>query len=119
MRKDPLANGNYYHIFNRSIAHYEIFKRTEDCARFIQIIDFYRFIDIPCRYSNFLELSTDNQQAVIQKLCDNNQKYVNIVAYCVMPTHFHLILYQNSDEGILKYITNISNSYSKYFNIFL
>jgi putative transposase len=42
---------------------------------------------------------------------------VNIVAYCLMPTHVHFILQQLADKGIETFIRRVSNAYSKYFNL--
>ena len=39
------------------------------------------------------------------------------MAYCLMPNHFHLILKQDSEEGIKTYIQRLCSSYSHYFNI--
>jgi putative transposase len=45
-----------------------------------------------------------------------NNYYVDIIAYCLMPTHFHFILKENKEKGISKFVGNLSNSYSRYFN---
>ena len=117
MRKDLLVDGSYYHVINRSIAQYEIFKEIDDYMRFLQILDLYRYKDFNYKYSNFSELTTANQQAIIQALKKNSLKLVEIVAYCIMPTHFHLILEQISDKGISKFMAKVLNSYSRYFNL--
>lgn len=44
-------------------------------------------------------------------------KRVDLIAYCLMPTHYHLVLSALSDNGISKYLQQLLNSYAKYFNI--
>jgi REP element-mobilizing transposase RayT len=41
----------------------------------------------------------------------------DLVAYCLMPNHFHLLLRQNTDLSISKLVSKISTSFSKYFNL--
>jgi putative transposase len=43
-------------------------------------------------------------------------KLVEVVSYCLMPNHFHLLLKQKQENGIATYIANFMNAYSKYFN---
>jgi len=117
MRKEPLVSGSYYHIFNRSIAQFRIFEKADFCERFVQMLDLYRFPDFNYKYSVFLNLSMTNQEAVIERLKNSTQKYISIIAYCVMPTHFHLILRQDAADGITKYMAKVLNSYSRYFNL--
>ena len=42
---------------------------------------------------------------------------VDIIAYCLMPTHLHLILKEIRGGGISAYVSKILNSYTRYFNI--
>ncbi|MCL5407086.1 MAG: transposase [Patescibacteria group bacterium] len=102
---------------NRSIAKYEIFNFPNDFLRFINILDLYRFIDFRYSYSIFSRLSLLQQQIIISGLRKNPNIDVQIIAYCVMPTHFHLILKQLVDGGISTYISRVLNSYSKSFNL--
>ncbi len=41
---------------------------------------------------------------------------VEIIAYCLNPNHFHLILKQIEDDGISKFIKKVCGGYSWYFN---
>lgn len=47
----------------------------------------------------------------------NKKKIVDIICYCLMPNHFHLLLGQLREGGITEFISKLSNSYTKYFNI--
>jgi len=117
MRKIPLVKGEYYHIYNRSIAKYQIFTCDEDYHRMIELLDIYRFVDFPCKYSHFLGLSLPYRKAILDNLAKTSDLLVEIVGYCLMPTHPHLILKQVSENGITKYMTKVLDSYTKYFNI--
>jgi len=117
MRKDLLVNESFYHIFNRSIAKFEIFNKPEEYARFLAIAGLFKYADFQYKYSEFTELDVINQYKIISALKNNNNLYVRIVAYCIMPTHFHLILEQKENDGISKYMAKLLNSYSRYFNL--
>ena len=115
-RKDILANNEYYHIYNRSIAKYIIFNNAQEYSRMLELINILLFKNFNYQYSQFKKFSQNNQKEIIDKLKIQNDTLVDIICYCVMPTHFHLLLKQNVDHGITKYIGKLSNSYSKYFN---
>ncbi len=115
-RKDLLINDNYYHIFSRSIAKYVIFNNDQEYSRIINLISLLKYVDFDYSFSRFIILKSDQQLSIINKLKKQNKTFVEIIAYCIMPTHFHLILKQNTDFGIAKYMAKLLNSYSKYFN---
>ena len=48
---------------------------------------------------------------------DKSKKIVDIVCFCLMPNHFHFLLRQNRDGGITEFVSKLSNSYTKYFNV--
>ena len=115
-----MATGEVYHIFNKSIAGFEIFNYEEDFLRIKQMMFYYRMKNTPMRFSNFLhshQVKTHGFIHHVQELRDPAQDHVEILAYCIMPTHFHLILKQLRNNGITKFTSNISNSYSRYFNL--
>lgn len=116
MKQRLIASGNCYHIFNRSIAKYIIFNDEEDFLRFLEILKLYRFIDFNYKYSDFIALEHGHQRRIIEDLKKTSPVLVNIVSYCLMPTHFHLILKQITDNGISNYMSKVANCYSKYFN---
>jgi putative transposase len=113
----PLVNGFYYHIFNRSVERRTIFISIRDYKRALQILNYYRFPDLPVKYSVFEKFGVDKRKEFLENLEEKNNTKVDIIAYCVMPNHYHLILKQNKDGGISKFIGDFQNSYAKYFNI--
>lgn len=115
-RKDPLRSNNYYHIYSRSIAKFIIFNNAEDYARMEDILNFDRFIEFNYKYSRFKRLELSVQKAIAINL-QNSPVLVEIIAYCIMPTHLHLILKQIAENGISQYMARALNSYTRYFNV--
>ena len=115
-----MVTGEIYHVFNKSIAGYQIFNYEEDFFRMKQMMLYYCMENTPIQFSNFLSLSQVKMHGFIQniqELRESNRDLVQIIAYCIMPTHFHLVLKQLMDNGITKFTGNILNSYSRYFNL--
>lgn len=79
-------------------------------------MEFYRFNNLPTKLSRFLTLSNDDRIKIMNNLKKENDKLVDILAYCLMPNHFHLLLKQLKEKGISKFLSNFQNSYTRYFN---
>ena len=120
LRKDKLATGEIYHIFSRSIAEYKIFNNRAEFYRILNALQFYQFDNMPIRFSRFIESARTLKRGFrdhLLNLVDDKKKLVEIIAYCLMPTHIHLILKQLVKNGITIYMSNVLNSYSHYFNL--
>lgn len=116
MRKDLLINGQVYHVFSKSIAEFRIFNNVDELMRMKNIVRYYQKESPEIKFSKFIKLTKDikdiKQEDFIQK-----ENIVQILTYCIMPTHIHLVLKQLKQDGISIFMSNILNSYSKYFNI--
>ncbi|OGD62992.1 hypothetical protein A2215_02580 [Candidatus Berkelbacteria bacterium RIFOXYA2_FULL_43_10] len=115
-RKEELINNQIYHVFSRSIAEFTVFNNVSEFERMYCLVDLFRYNGFEYRYSQFKQLDKDTQHNIIDQIREENTKIVEIIAYCLMPTHFHFILKQISDGSIAKYIARVLNGYSKYFN---
>lgn len=107
----PLVTGEFYHIFNRGSEKRDIFLRARDYRRFLQTIYYYQFSGLKPKFSHFAK----SDLILLKPIFVN--KYVEILCYCLMPNHFHLLVHQLTDNGISVFLSQISNSYTKYFNI--
>ncbi|MEK7142647.1 MAG: transposase [Patescibacteria group bacterium] len=113
-----LVNGEVYHIFNRSIADFVIFNDSDEYERMWQLIKYYQ-TENELKYSVFIRskrVEKEDFNNFFNSIIQNKEKIVQIIAYCLMPTHFHLILKQYKNDGISNYIRKILESYSSYFN---
>ncbi|MBI5554335.1 MAG: transposase [Elusimicrobia bacterium] len=82
----------------------------------LDLIRYYQISNPVVKFSRFEQLPRDIKEFV-RNDHDDNRKLVEIIAYCLMPTHIHLLLKQTDDSGISHYLRKILNSYTRYFNI--
>src|SRR5258706_1806044 len=115
-RKALLATGEIYHVFNRSIARQPIFSNIRANNRFRHTADFYRFENSPMRYSHLIRLKPEIQSQVLDKLYSSGVKSVTLFAFAIMPNHFHFLLRQEREFGIKRFLSQVQNSYAKYYN---
>lgn len=114
-RFTPLVTDQYYHIFNRGVNKQPIFQGVRDYKRALDILEFYSF-NPKLRFSKFLLLSQEERSNFMDSLHKINDKLVDIICFCLMPNHFHLLLNQLKDNGISKFMANLQNSFTRYFN---
>ncbi len=114
MRKEPLVNGALYHIFTKSISGHKIFRSKNDYTRMKNLLWFYKKEKIPTRFSIFQRMK--NKEEFYERYLNDKNDLVEIIAYCLMPTHLHILLRQLRDSGISIYMSNVLNSYTRYFN---
>lgn len=105
VRKFPLVSGEVYHIFNKSIADYKIFNQDSDFERMRELFKYYRWGIRPVRFSRWKEVKEKDsyQNGIVEE-----NKLVEIIAYCIMPTHIHLVLKQLKDRGISIFMSQLS-----------
>ncbi|MCX5782646.1 MAG: transposase [Elusimicrobia bacterium] len=115
MRKDLLVTDQIYHVFSRSIAGFKIFNSEADHSRIIQLLQYYKKAEPNIRFSRFNKLIKKNK-IDFQQLHSEKENLIDIVAYCIMPPHLHLVLKQRKKSGISIFMNNILNSYTRFFN---
>ena len=89
MRVDSqnFISGSYYHLFNHAAADGNLYKDDDDFARFISTLNLH------LRKPDF-----------------------SLIAYCLLPSHFHLLVRQDGDLQVFKSFYLVSASYARYFN---
>lgn len=115
-REIPLVSGEIYHVTNRGIASQPVFTNKRDYHRFLETMQYYQNRETPIRFSKFLTLSVEERNRILENLKKQKDFMVEFISFCLMPNHFHLLLQQIANDGIAKFISNLTNSYTRYFN---
>ena len=96
------GEGQYYHVYNRGVAKADIFLDDDD----------YRYmLSLFKKYLSGKE-SLDNYGRAIP----NYKNELDLVAYCLMPNHYHMLVYLKDKEGLMRFMKSVMTSYSMYFN---
>lgn len=115
-RVTPVITDHYYHVFNRGVARMPVFYTASDYRYMLRAFEYYRFSDVPLRLSQFLHLDAAQQLYIKNEIESKAKTLISVVAFTLMPNHFHLILRQNEDKGIALYMGRAINSYARYLN---
>lgn len=114
-----LENG-YYHIYNRGVEKRLIFEDEQDYTVFLSYLKTYLLPKEKEKLLKFLtnsETSYREKEKTLQLLRMNNfADEIKLLAYCLMPNHFHLLLKQNSQMTIDSFMRSLGTRYTSYFN---
>lgn len=113
----PFITDEIYHVVNRGISERQVFSDAKEYSRAIEVINYYRYKSPPLKFSLFLKQSLEFRQKVIDSLRKKGKELVDILCFCLMPSHFHILLKQKIDNGVSKFLSIFQNSYTRYFNI--
>jgi putative transposase len=114
------VEGGYYHIYNRGVEKREIFQDSQDYEIYLAYIedylrpknsnDIYKRLNVP-------GIKAWEKERLLKLLRMNNySETIDLMAYCLMPNHFHLFLKQNAVGSIYKFINSLNTRYVMYFN---
>lgn len=113
------AEGEYYHIYNRGAHKDNIFLNDIDRKRFLFSILYYQ---APIPFENIKRIVEGYRQD--SGFPVNNRKLevvlenraVELVCFCLMPNHFHLIVREVLPGGISAYMQRVQVAHTKYMN---
>lgn len=102
VRVTPITNG-IYHVYNRGVEKRNVFLDSADYLRFIRSLEEFNTTE------SGVKIGRDR---ISKKL----EKIVDILAFCLMPNHFHLMLQQKTDSGVSDFMQKVGIGYTMYFN---
>lgn len=124
-RKVQFANNEIYHIVVRAIDNNTIFKDIDDNYRGIfSIYEFNNAKPVVIRERRRVRAKIKKEfKKITPKLADRDpvsadfrEKLVEVLAFCIMPNHIHLLVKQLKEGGVTKFMAKIGAGYGGYFN---
>lgn len=114
--KPPFVENQIYHIYNRGVEKRNIFLNDKDHFRFIH--DLFE-LNNEQKDSNIGHYFKDNQNTKVEPSYFERKPrklLVEILVFTLMPNHFHLLLKQKREKGIVRFMQKLGTGYTMYFN---
>ncbi|MEO0076303.1 MAG: transposase [candidate division WOR-3 bacterium] len=123
MRKFIFEKGKFYHVYNRGVEGRDIFLDNGDYLRFIHYL--YELNDkesLPPYFRQFFTMHKVGKYELFEpgKISCSKKKrnlLVDIICFCLMPNHFHLLLRQLIDNGISQFMQKLGTAWTMFFNV--
>lgn len=96
------VESSFYHVYARGHARQQIFRDDSDYLAFLAIFERY--------------LSTKVLSDKYGKPYVSLRGQIELLAYCLIDNHFHLLFYQTDKGAMSKLMRSVMTSYSCYFN---
>lgn len=118
MRAIHPTTGEYYHVYNRGTDKRDIFLDNFDRRRFLVAMEELNQKGSVVNFSRrvLIEAELRSKESRGESAKDASPKLVDIICYCLMPNHFHLIIKQLVDGGVSGFMHKLGTSYTNYFN---
>lgn len=115
VRKILFVEDEIYHICNRGVDKRDIFMEDRDYFRFIH--DLYEFNDTePAANLYYKKSSLQSYETRSRKIKHERELIVEILIFTLMPNHYHLLLRQLMNGGIVNFMHKLGLGYAMYFN---
>jgi len=119
MRREKIVIGEYYHIYNRGIHKKILFHDTSDHSRFLFLILYFQSL---AQFPNIIRIISSYRKKNLFPVSFTDTKNiiksrsVELVSFCIMPNHFHLLMKEVKENGVAQYMHRVLGGYSRYYN---
>lgn len=105
-----------YHVYNRGNNKRNIFIDEQDYSVFLSYLKYALLSSEEVKASEQVDrnLISEAQQFNLRRM--GLEGKLELVSYCLMPNHFHLLFYQHDIDAITKIMRSIATGYVMYFN---
>ena len=105
----PYIENGYYHLYNRGAGKNPIFFNPQDYSVFLSYLKEYLSVPVPPTPEELMRMD----YTYIRRNYHDN---LDLLAFCLMPNHFHLLVKQKEARIIESFMRSLTTRYSVYVN---
>lgn len=106
-----------YHVYNRGVRKEALFHDGKDYSRFLLLI---LTLQSDVNLKNISRLNDRfNKKLQLDELdisTEGKERFVELISFCIMPNHFHIMVNQLVEGGLAKYMQKVLTAYTMYYN---
>lgn len=113
------AENRFYHLYNRGVDRRDIFVDDQDFAVFLSYLKTYllpKDDGLLRKTISSLSSPPDKDRAIKDLALNNFSDKVDLLAYALLPNHFHLLIKQRESSAIDHFLRSLGTRYVGYFN---
>lgn len=101
LRPHSFIDDEIYHVYNRGNSKQTIFHDEQDHEYFVNLLSI---------------MNTQKRIASRITKTKDTDNLIDIGAYCLMPNHFHIMIKQRKEDGVVLFMRKILTAYAMYYN---
>src|SRR3989344_5375552 len=98
--------GDIVHVCNRGFSKEKVFHEE---------VDFSRFVASLYKFNNKSDALRFQGKDIFADPPEQD-RIVDILKWSLLPNHYHLLLHEKIEGGVVEFIKRLGNGYTKYFN---
>jgi putative transposase len=106
----------FYHVYNRGVEKRKIFLSRKDYEVFLKYVAEHLS---PIAKNKIAKQDFSVRGKVFKgqpRPVKNYAEEIDLIAYCLMPNHFHFLLKQKTDNSMERFVRSLLTRYSMFFN---
>lgn len=116
MRIEQFGPGTFVHVVNRGAHKIDIVRTDADRWRFLKLLRYLNDENVPRNWERDISPAHIRNNFARPEQWGEAQPYVSILSHCLKDNHFHLLLLEQLEGGISKFMQRVSRSMAANFN---
>ncbi len=115
-RREHFSVGSIVHVLNRGAKKMPIFRQKSDLQRLMFSLFYLNSTNLPENWTRELENKGSIENLKWPHGWGERKPLVSVLAFTIMPNHFHFILKEIKNGGISQFMHKLTMAHSKFIN---
>ena len=117
IKRPQIINGEIYHLTFRAAGDTLLFKSESDYFRAIfSLYEFNNNKGITIRNCRLLARQRRHREPFSGNFDQKSEPFLELMSFCLMPNHFHLLVRQIRQNGVVDFMRKLGTGFAGFFN---